>query len=101
MPNKTWIQGALSAIVVFVYVTIVAWVVTSSERLFGDAPEFWMPVAMLLLLVLSVAVMGLLIFGRPAYLFHKGQIWEAIKLLFMTLSWLTVIVVIVLAFLLS
>jgi hypothetical protein len=101
MNNKTVLHSFLSALGVFIYVSVVAWIMTNGERLFVDAPEFWMPVVMLLLLVLSVAVMGLLIFGRPVYLFQSGSKLEAIKLLFMTISWLTVIVIIVLAFMLS
>jgi len=41
--------------------------------------EFWGPIAMLLLLVLSAAVVGLLVFGRPAYLLIKGRTDEAVK----------------------
>jgi hypothetical protein len=101
MDNKTLIHSFISALGVFIYVSAVAWIMTNAEGLSADAPEFWIPVAMLLLFVLSATIVGLIVLGRPIYLFQAGQKLEAIKLLFMTLSWMAVTVVIVLAFLLS
>ena len=83
---------------VFVYVSVVVWIMQNAERLFADQESFWIPVAMLLLFVLSAAITGLLVFGRPAYLFLSSQKFEALRLLFFTISWLVVIVIIVLAF---
>ncbi|MBI2607845.1 MAG: hypothetical protein HYW51_03395 [Candidatus Doudnabacteria bacterium] len=99
--QKNLFHGFLSAVGVFVYTSVVAWLLFNSGRLFGTEDTFWGPVGMLLLFVLSATLVGLMVLGRPAYLFLNGRRFEALKLLFMTISWLAVIVIIVLAFQLS
>lgn len=56
--------------------------------MFGDGKNFFIPIFMLLLLVLSVAVMGVLIFGKPLMLYLDGAKKEGVKLLLYTIGFL-------------
>lgn len=76
------------------YISVVAWFLTNAEKLFGGEEKvIWIPIAMLSLLTFSVAMMGVLIFGRPVMLYLNNQKKEAINFLFHTLGWLLVGVV--------
>ena len=77
---------------VLVYVMLVSWLMTNGDKLFGKMDGYIGPVAFLMLFVFSVAVTGLLVLGRPAYLFLSGEKAEAVKLFFYTLAWMLVIV---------
>jgi hypothetical protein len=71
--SKLILRGALSAIGVFIYVAAVAWLMFNGEKFFGKATSFWMPVALLLLFVLSAAITGLLVLGKPILLYFNGE----------------------------
>ena len=58
-------------------------------------------VAFLLLFVLSAAITGSLVFGRPALMFLGGQKTEAVSFLLYTLAWLLAATVVLFAILLS
>lgn len=58
------------------------------ERMFKNVPEFFAPIIMLSLLVLSASIMGVLIFGKPVLLYLDNQKKEAATMLFYTLGWL-------------
>ena len=92
--SNTLLHSLLNSLGVAIYVFLVAAVMTNGNRLFGQAGNYWVPMAILLLLVLSVAVVGLLIFGRPVYLYLEGQKKEAWIMLFYTVGWLAAFVVI-------
>lgn len=78
-----------------VYVLAVAWFLFNGERWFGKADNFFMPFALLLLLVLSASITGLLVLGRPIYLYFDGFKKEAVKLLGLTVCWLAIFTFIV------
>ncbi|MDP4000686.1 MAG: hypothetical protein Q8P83_00350 [bacterium] len=99
--QKNYIQGLIHALGVFAYTILVAWFMFNAEKFFGEVDTFWAPVAMLLLFVISATIVGSLVLGRPAYLFWNGEKFEALKLLSLTVSWLVVITIIVLAVQLS
>lgn len=80
------------AVLVLVYISSVAWFMTNAETILGEAEEtFLIPVAMLMLLVLSAAVMGLLVFGRPILMYLDGKKREAVMFLGYTIGWLTLL----------
>jgi len=58
------------------------------KKVFGNVPEFFAPIIMLSLLVLSAAVMAILIFGKPVLLYLENQKKEALTMLFYTVGWL-------------
>lgn len=67
------------------------------QKIFGEKPDTIMaPVLVLLLLVLSAAISGGLVLGKPAMLYLEGQKKEAVKQFIFTLGWLLVFLVIAL-----
>ena len=52
------------------------------------------PITILMLLVLSVAIVGMLIFAKPVIMFLDGQKKEAVSLTIFTISWLAAFTVI-------
>ena len=92
MKNEKLLQyAALNALGVVVYTGLVTWFMFSAESWLGRVSSFWGPMAILLLLVLSVAVVGTLIFLRPIYLFLDGHKKEAVTLIVYTLVALVIL----------
>lgn len=97
--SKIFLQGLLHAIGVLVYTTAVSLFMFNSQRLVGQIKGFSGPLLMLLLLVLSVAIMGLLVFGRPVYLYFQDKKKEGLWLLFYTLLFIFIFTVSIFLFL--
>ncbi len=79
-----------------VYVFAVSQLLFFGENIFGKMKDFWGPFALLLLFVLSAIIVGLLVLGRAIYLYLDNQKKDSIKLLFYTIGWLFLAVVIIL-----
>jgi len=92
--SKVWLWSAVNAVGVFVYVMLVVWVITNGEKVFGEMENFWGPVTFLLLFVFSALVCGLLVFGRPIYLWFDNAKKEAVKMLLFTVVNLFVILLV-------
>lgn len=93
---KKFLQSSLaSALGTVIYVTLVAWIMTNMEKGWGGEKTIWVPIAMLLLLVLSAGVTGSLVFGQPVMLYADGKKREAVKQFALTLGWLLVILILV------
>ncbi len=58
----------------------------ASEGFFGKTETIFIPIVMLMLLVLSAAITGSLILGKPILLYIDGKKREALTLLFYTLG---------------
>lgn len=84
------IKSFLHAAAVLVYVSLVAFIPRYGEAIFGEDPNFLIPVFMLVLLVVSASITGLLVFGRPVLWYVGGRKKEAFFFLFATLGWLIV-----------
>ena len=81
--------GLVSAAGVFVYVSAIAWLMFNGSEIFGEEDDsFLIPLFLLLLLVVSAAVIGLLVFGKPISLYLDNHKKEAFSLLFATLFYL-------------
>ncbi|HPI67226.1 MAG TPA: hypothetical protein PKZ16_01640 [bacterium] len=89
------IKSLISAFSVLVYVSAVAGLLSNTKSLFGEVPEpnLFIPIFMLLLFIISATVTGLLVFGRPIYLYLGGSKKEAIILLLVTLGWLALFLI--------
>lgn len=94
--TKLLFYAIINSLGVFAYTIGVWWVMSNAPRIIGPMESFWGPVAFLLLFVLSATVVGLLVLGRPAYLYFNGAKREGVKLLLYTLSFLFLIILIVL-----
>lgn len=79
-----------------VYVFLVALLLNSVGRIMGNTPDnkILAPLAFLFLFVLSAAVSGALILGRPALMYLDGKKKEALELFGFTLMWLFIFLII-------
>lgn len=83
---------------VFAYIFLIAWTMTNLSRWIPGPDTFLAPVAMLSLFVVSAAITGALVLGKPILMYINGEKSGAIKLFLLTVAWLFVFVVIVFAF---
>ncbi len=70
------------------YVLLVALFMKNAEKLFGQMTGIFGPAAILLLLVLSAAITGALVLGKPILFYLDKKKQEAVFLFFYTLIWL-------------
>ncbi|MDD5618687.1 MAG: hypothetical protein PHG69_06285 [Candidatus Omnitrophica bacterium] len=97
MKNKKLLFWSfINSAVCFLYVLGIGWFLFNGENIFGKADNFLMPVALLLLLVVSATITGALILGRPILFYLNGYKSEAVKLLLFTIGWLIIFTVIIL-----
>ena len=96
------VQALVSALGTLIYISLVACLMINGQWLFGPQMGTILgPIMLLLLFVFSATVTGLLVLGRPAYLFLTGDRKTAISLLLYTVGWLFIItlgVLMILAF---
>jgi len=85
----------LNAVVAAAYVMLVALFMTNIEAIVGPETGILGPTAFLLTFVISAAVMGVVVFGRPVIWYLDGRKQEAIRLVFYTIVSLIIIVLIV------
>jgi len=74
--SKNVVKNALvNAGATVAYVVLIASFFTHAKDIFGETKEdtVIIPIIMLLLLVISVAIMGLTIFGRPIVWYLEGK----------------------------
>ena len=93
--SKLLLLALLNSLGTLVYVSVVVLLMSNAQKLFGPDKNFWAPLAMLLLFVLSATIVGLLVLGRPAYLYFNNLKKEGIVLLLYTIGFLFVITVVV------
>ncbi len=91
----------LQALGVFIYILLVVQIISALTHLFPEPDQFWQPVILLLLFVVSVAITGLLVLAKPIILYLDGLKKEAIKLFGWTIGWLILTGVIVFVFLVT
>ena len=87
-------RGILHAVGIMAYCGVVAQIISNGDRIFGQADNAFTPVVFLMLLTLSAAVVGSLIFGKPVLLYSEGKKPEAIQLVGYTLSTLAILTLI-------
>lgn len=96
MPKKIIRQAFLLALGEGIYIALVATLMFTVGKLFGDKPDpaIVAPIAFLLLLVISAAISGALILGKPLMLYLDGKKKEALQLFGFTLAWLVVFLIV-------
>lgn len=98
--NKNPLVHAFSATA---YIALIVLVVFYGSSIFEPIEDtILIPIAMLSLLVLSVAVMGYIFFYKPLQLYIDGNKQEAVSFFFKTLGYfagITVIIFVILLFL--
>jgi len=91
-------RSLLNALGTIAYVSIVVTIMQNGERIFNGMNQITAPIAFLTLFVLSAAITGGLVVGKPVMLFLENQKSDAIKLFIYTLCWLALAVVILLVY---
>lgn len=96
MVKKLIQQSFLLALGEGIYISLVALIMFTVEKLFGSKPDpvIIAPIALLLLLVISASISGALILGKPAMLYLDGKKKEAVQLFGLTLAWLVLFLII-------
>ena len=96
MTNSKLIKTSLiNAIGATIYVSAVAWLMSNGQKLFGKNDTILSGVAILLLFVISAAVTGFLILGRPVLMYLDGAKKEALKLFYLTIAGLATIAILI------
>ncbi len=97
MPDIKILKQSLSyAALAVLYVAVIGTVMRNADKLFGGGKiEALAPIGILLLLVVSAATMGMLIFGKPVMLYIDGQKREAVSMVVTTIASLAVFTVLV------
>lgn len=83
--KKIWQIAIADGVLTGIYVAGVAALMTYANRIFGPADNILGGAAILMLLVLSAAVVGTLILGRPLMMYLDGLKKEAVKTLGLTI----------------
>ncbi len=98
MPKKLIKYAFLSALGEGVYISLIALLMSNLGRIMGDTPDnkILAPITFLLLFVLSTAVSGALVLGKPALMYLDGRKKEAIQLFGFTIFWLFIFFVLML-----
>jgi hypothetical protein len=93
MRKKLMKEALLLALGEVVYVFLVATFFQNANRLFdnGKPDSFLAPVIVLMLLVLSAAISGALVLGRPLLMYLDGKKKEAMELFGYILGWLFIL----------
>jgi SNF family Na+-dependent transporter len=96
--NKTQLfkQSLMNSVGVLVYCIAVAFLMTNGQNIFGKADNVFGGVAILMLLVLSAAIVGWLVFGKSLMYYLDDKKKEAITLLSYTIGLLFVFTAIIL-----
>ncbi len=79
------------------YVSVVAVIMSHGSQIFGKKDTALTPVAVLMLFVLSAAVTGSLVAGKPLLMYLNNEKSDAIKLFIYTLCWLALATLILFA----
>ncbi len=88
-------RSFINAAGTFAYIFIIVWLGSHSQQIIDQSNSFLTPVFMLLLFVVSASITGLLVLGKPVLLYLGGFKKEAFALLFATLAWLILFLIII------
>lgn len=83
----------LNALLAFAYVTVVGLFMSHASVIFGEKDTALTPVAVLMLLVFSAALMSILVFGQPLMWYLDGKKKAALSLLGHTMAALLILMV--------
>ncbi len=79
-----------------VYIFLVVSIMNNASRIFGNDKPPLTGLAVLMLFVVSAAIVGALVLGKPIVWFLNGNKSEAIKLFSYTVGWLLLFVIVLL-----
>jgi hypothetical protein len=86
MELKIFRRAGINALAAFAYLTAVGLFMSNASHIFGRKDTILTPVAALMLLVFSAALMGILVFGQPVMWYIDGRKKESLYLLGNTMA---------------
>ncbi len=86
MDLKIFKRAARNALAAFAYITTVGLFMSHASVIFGQKDTAFTPVAVLMLLVFSAALMSILVFGQPVMWYMDGNKKAALSLLSYTMA---------------
>lgn len=89
-------MSLFQALGVLIYCSMVGVLMWKGNSIFGNTPNYFGPVAVLLLFSVSALICGLIVFYKPYILFFSGKKTEALTLVLQTTAWLFFFFVIIL-----
>lgn len=93
MNNKPVLHSFGHAVLVLLYVSLVGSIMSHGNQWFGVKDTAWTPVGVLMLFVMSAAITGTLVLGRPLLMYMDGQKKEALRFFGYTVGWMFVMTV--------
>lgn len=97
--NKLVSRSFFNALGTAVYITALAEIFFNIQRIFGNKPDnVTDPIIVLMVFVISAAVTGGLVLGKPVLMYLDNQKADAIRLFIYTVCWLVLGVVILFLF---
>jgi hypothetical protein len=100
MEAKIFKRAAINSLLAFVYVIAVGLFMSNASSIFGQKDTALTPVAVLMLLVFSAALMSILVFGQPLMWYIDGKKKAALNLLGYTMAALLIFMILTFAALL-
>ena len=101
MDTKIFKRAAINSLLAFAYVNVVGLFISRASSIFGEHDTAFTPVAVLMLLVFSAALMAILVFGQPVMWYLDGKKKPALTLLGYTMGCLLVLMFLTFATLLA
>ncbi len=95
--SKLALYSLVHSIGVLGYIYLVALVMKNGDKIFGKVNDIVSIMGFLMLFVLSAAIVGGLVLGKPIMLYLDKDRKEAVKLFIMTLGWLLILLIVVFA----
>ncbi len=95
MKKNIILNAVRNAISMFAYVTAIGLFMSNASHILGPKDTLFTPVAVLMLLVFSAALMAILLFGQPVIWYLDGRKKEAVRLLSYTMVALSALTFIV------
>lgn len=93
MNTSISLRGFLDALGTFAYVALVGLFMSNASIVLGNEDTLLTPIFALTLFVVSAAITGGLVLGKPLMLYLDGTKHEALRLLVITVAWLVVFLV--------
>lgn len=88
MTKSISIRSLFHSLGVVAYVSLVAAIMQNGNSWFGKEDTIFTAITVLLLLCISAATVGSLVFGYPVILFLNGQKKEGVRMAIATIGWL-------------
>ncbi len=96
--KKLFLRSFINSFLTALYITGVALFMFNAQKFLGVVEDnFRMPLAMLLLFVLSASVVSALILGKPILLYLEDKKAEGIKMFLYSVGWLFILAVLAFA----